>query len=99
MYEILNSDQYDENTPIVVVCNKQDLKFPNSRKIVESNLSNEIENIKQVKQKNNLEDAQIGTLFSMKTKFNFGMFKNVHFLESDKTSRFESLVTLINKLL
>lgn len=100
IYDILNNEHFDESTPMVIVCNKQDLKFPKSKKIVESDLNQEIENIKQIKQKNNLEEtSQMGTLFSMRTKFNFNLFKNVHFVETDKNSKFESLKNSINNLI
>jgi signal recognition particle receptor subunit beta len=49
--------------PIVIACNKQDLKFAKSKKIIESELKTEVENIKTIKQKNNIDDtAQLGTL-------------------------------------
>jgi signal recognition particle receptor subunit beta len=100
LYDILNNENFDEMTPIIVACNKQDLKFPKSKKIVESDMANEIENIKQIRQKNNLEDSsQIGALFSMRTKFNFSMFKNVQFVETDKKSGFESVINLLKSLL
>lgn len=65
LYEILNNDQFNEDVPIVIACNKQDTKFPKSKKIVEMELNNEVENIKNIKQKNNLEEdaSQIGSLF------------------------------------
>lgn len=65
IYDILNSDQFSENVPILIACNKQDTKFPKSKKIVEMELNGEIENIKNIKQKNNLDEdaAQIGSLF------------------------------------
>ena len=62
IYEILNSQNYDETVPIVIACNKQDLKFAKSKKIVESELKSEVDNIKNIKQRNNIEDSNIGTL-------------------------------------
>ena len=35
IYEVLNSQNYDEAVPIIVACNKQDLKFAKSKKIIE----------------------------------------------------------------
>ena len=100
IYDILNNEQFDEMTPLIVACNKQDLKFPKSKKIIESDLNNEIENIKQIKQKNNLEEtSQMGALFSMRTKFNFTMFKNVQFVETDKPSGFESVIKMMKELI
>lgn len=73
IYDILNSDQFNESVPILIACNKQDNKFAKSRKIVENELGGEIENIKNIKQKNNLdEDAgQIGSLFVINIIFFF----------------------------
>ena len=53
---------------MLIACNKQDSKYPKSKKIIELELNNEIENIKNIKQKNNLDEdaAQIGTLFVKK---------------------------------
>jgi signal recognition particle receptor subunit beta len=63
IYEVLNSQNYDDKVPIIIACNKQDLKFAKSKKIVESELKAEVDNIKNIKQKNNIEDTnQIGTL-------------------------------------
>jgi signal recognition particle receptor subunit beta len=63
IYEVLNSQNYDETVPIIIACNKQDLKFAKSKKIVESELKAEVDSIKNIKQKNNIEDTnQIGTL-------------------------------------
>jgi hypothetical protein len=74
------------------------MKFPKTKKIIESELNNEIENIKLIKQKNNLDESnQMGSLYSMKAKFNFNNFKNVHFVECDKISQYNSLIEDINK--
>ncbi len=63
IYEVLNSQNYDETVPIIIACNKQDLRFAKSKKIIESELKAEVDNIKDIKQKNNIEDTnQIGTL-------------------------------------
>jgi signal recognition particle receptor subunit beta len=100
LYDILNNEQLDDTTPLIIACNKQDLKFPKSKKIIESDLNSEIESIKQMKQKNNLEDTtQMGALFSMRSKFNFNMFKNVYFVETDKTTGYQSLIKLIDTLI
>jgi len=100
LYDILNNEQFDDTTPLIIACNKQDLKFPKSKKIIESDLNSEIESIKLMKQKNNLEDtSQMGALFSMRAKFNFNMFKNVYFVETDKTTGYQSLIKLIDTLI
>jgi signal recognition particle receptor subunit beta len=100
LYDILNSEHFDEFTPIIIACNKQDLKFPKTKKIIEADLNNEIENVKLIKQKNNLEDtSQMGALFSMRTKFNFNLFKNVQFVETDKASGYQGLINLLNTLI
>lgn len=101
IYDILNSDRYDEaSTPLIVTCSKQDLKFAKSKKIIEAELTNEVENIKSIKQKNNLEEStQLGTLYSMKNKFSFKIFKNIHFVETDKSSSYSSLIKTIKELI
>ena len=64
LYDILNSDKYNEDLNLYVCCNKQDGGFPKSKKMIENELTKEIENLIKIKQKNNLEDKeQIGTLF------------------------------------
>jgi signal recognition particle receptor subunit beta len=100
LYEVLNSENFDEMTPVLIACNKQDSRFPKTKKLIETEMANEVENIKVIKQKNNLEDiSQMGSLFSMKSKFSFSMFKNVNFVETDKSSNYASLTKLINELL
>ena len=100
LYDILNSENFEDMVNIVVACNKQDLKFSKNKKLIESEISNEIENIKQIKQKNNLDDSStLGTLYNMKTRFKFDMFKNVHFVETDRISKFESLMEKMNELI
>ncbi len=100
LYDILNNENFDDSVPIIISCSKQDQKFPKSKKLVESDLANEIENIKNIKQKNNLEDSsQLGPLFSMRAKFNFSTFKDIHFVETDKTNGFESVIEVMKKVL
>jgi len=100
LYDILNNENFDDMINIIVACNKQDLKFSKNKKLIESEMSNEIENIKQIKQKNNLDDSStLGTLFNMKTKFKFDLFKNVHFVDTDKNSKYEFLIEKIRELI
>ena len=96
LYDILNSDKYTEDLILYVCCNKQDAGFPKSKKMIENELTKEIENLIKIKQKNNLDDKeQIGTLFQIKGKFSFKMFPNVVFLETDKKSEYQSLIEKI----
>ena len=96
LYDILNSDKYTEDLILYVCCNKQDAGFPKSKKMIENELTKEIENLIKIKQKNNLDDKeQIGTLFQIKGKFSFKMFPNVAFLETDKKSEYQSLIKKI----
>ncbi len=101
LYDILNNENFDEFCNIIIVCNKQDLKFSRNKKIIESELTSEIESIKQIKQKNNLEDiSTLGNLSNLKTKFKFDLYKNIQFVETDKNSKFESVIkTLKDNLL
>jgi signal recognition particle receptor subunit beta len=100
LYELVNSENFDEMTPVLIACNKQDSRFPKTKKLIETEMANEVENIKQIKQKNNLEDSsQIGALFAMKSKFSFYLFENIFFVETDKSSDYASLIKLINELL
>lgn len=100
LYDLLNSESFDDMINIIVACNKQDLKFSKNKKLIESEISNEIENIKTIKQKNNLDDSStLGTLFNMKTKFKFDMFKNVQFVDTMKNSKFQNLVEKIKELI
>ena len=93
LYDILNSDKYNEELNLYVCCNKQDGGFPKSKKMIENELTKEIENLIKIKQKNNLEEKeQIGTLFQMKGKFSFSMFSNVTFLETDMKSEYASVI-------
>ena len=96
LYDILNSDKYNEELNLYVCCNKQDGGFPKSKKMIENELTKEIENLIKIKQKNNLEDKeQIGTLFQIKGKFSFNMFSNITFLETDIKSEYNSLIKKI----
>ena len=96
LYDILNSDKYTEDLILYICCNKQDAGFPKSKKMIENELTKEIENLIKIKQKNNLDDKeQIGTLFQIKGKFSFKMFSNVTFIETDKKSEYQSLIKKI----
>jgi signal recognition particle receptor subunit beta len=93
LYDLLNSDKYNEDIHLFICCNKQDGGFPKSKKMIENELNKEIENLIKIKQKNNLEEKeQIGTLFQMKGKFSFNMFSNVTFLETDMKSEYASVI-------
>lgn len=65
IYDILNNDNFDENSNLVIVCSKSDSKFSKSKNIIESELTKEIDSRKLIKQKNNLEESndQNGKLF------------------------------------
>ena len=100
LYDILNSDKLNEDLKIFICCNKQDAGFPKSKKMIENELSKELENLIKIKQKNNLEDKeQIGTLFQSKGKFSFKSFDNVSFLETDKKSEYQSVIKNIKNAL
>ena len=100
LYDILNSDKYNEDLNLYVCCNKQDGGFPKSKKMIENELTKEIENLIKIKQKNNLEDKeQIGTLFQIKGKFTFKMFSNVTFLETDMKSEYKNVINKIKDTL
>ena len=100
LYDILNSDKYNEDLNLFVCCNKQDGGFPKSKKMVENELTKEIENLIKIKQKNNLEDKeQIGTLFQIKGKFSFKMFSNVTFIETDMKSEYINVIKKIKDTL
>ena len=100
LYDILNSDKLNEDLKIFICCNKQDAGFPKSKKMIENELSKELENLIKIKQKNNLEDKeQIGTLFQSKGKFSFKNFDNVSFLETDRKSEYQSLIKNIKNAL
>ena len=100
LYDILNSDKLNDDLKIFICCNKQDAGFPKSKKMIENELSKELENLIKIKQKNNLEDKeQIGTLFQSKGKFSFKSFDNVSFLETDKKSEYQSVIKAIKDAL
>ena len=100
LYDILNSDKLNDDLKILICCNKQDAGFPKSKKMVENELSKEIENLIKIKQKNNLEDKeQIGTLFQSKGKFSFKTYDNVSFIESDMKSEYQSIIKNIKNIL
>jgi len=65
IYDIIDSEHFNENLPVIIACNKQDLKFAKAKNIVEGELTNEIENLKKFKQSTTLEDntEQFGTLY------------------------------------
>ena len=63
-------------------------------------LRTELENLKKIKQKNHLEEqAEVGALFQMKKRFDFQMFKNISFVETDKNTQFASLILSCHKVL
>ena len=100
LYDILHSDKLNDDLKIFICCNKQDAGFPKSKKMIENELSKELENLIKIKQKNNLEDKeQIGTLFQSKGKFSFKSFDNVSFLETDKKSEYQSVIKNIKNAL
>ena len=100
LYDILNSDKLNDDLKIFICCNKQDAGFPKSKKMIENELSKELENLIKIQQKNNLEDKeQIGTLFQSKGKFSFKSFDNVSFLETDKKSEYQSVIKNIKNAL
>ena len=100
LYDILNSDKYNEDMNLFICCNKQEGGFPKSKKMVENELTKEIENLIKIKQKNNLEDKeQIGTLFQIKGKFSFKMFSNVTFIETDMKSEYINVIKKIKETL
>ena len=100
LYDILNSDKYTEDLNILVCCNKQDGGFPKSKKMIENELTKEIDNLIKIKQKNNLDDKeQIGTLFQIKGKFSFNMFSNLIFIETDQKSEYKTLIKKIKEVL
>lgn len=73
LYDIINNDNFDENSQLVIVCSKTDSKFSKSKNIIESELSKEIDSRKLMKQKNNLEESndQNGKLFVRIFLFSF----------------------------
>ena len=96
LYDILNSDKYNEEIQFFICCNKQDEGFPKSKKMIENELGKEIENLIKIRQKNNLDEKeQIGTLFQMKGKFSFNKFSNIAFLETDIKSEYSSVIKKI----
>ena len=100
LYDILNSDKLNDDLKIIVCCNKQDAGFPKSKKMIENEISKEIENLIKIKQKNNLEDKeQIGILFQSKGKFSFKTFDNVSFIETDMKSEYESIIKNVKNAL
>jgi signal recognition particle receptor subunit beta len=100
LYDILNSDKYNEDIHLCICCNKQDGDFPKSKKMIENELNKEIENLIKIKQKNNLEEKeQFGTLFQMKGKFAMKNFNNVSFLETDVKSEYATVVKKIKDVL
>ena len=100
LYDILNSDKYNEEIHFYICCNKQDAGFPKSKKMIENELNKEIENLIKIRQKNNLEEKeQIGTLFQMKGKFSFNKFSNITFLETDMKSEYSSVIKKIKDVL
>ena len=100
LYDILNSDKYNEDIQFFICCNKQDAGFPKSKKMIENELGKEIENLIKIRQKNNLDEKeQIGTLFQMKGKFSFNNFSNIIFIETDMKSEYSSVIKKIKDIL
>lgn len=68
LYDIINNDAFNDTLDLIVVCNKSDGKFAKGKNVIESELNNEIDSKKLIKQKNNLEDQsdQLGKLFVSK---------------------------------
>ena len=100
LYDILNSDKFNDEFSLLVCCNKQDGGFPKSKKMIENELTKEIENLIKIKQKNNLDDKeQIGNLFQMKGKFNFKIFNNITFIETDMKSEYNNVIKKIKDTL
>jgi len=96
IYDILNEESLDDSTKIFIVCNKSDSKFAKGRDVIESELTNEVEAKKVMKQKNTLEEqTKVGNLFSLKAKFSFKAYDNVCFVESTKDNEFKDLKELI----
>jgi GTPase SAR1 family protein len=64
-YDVINSEFFDENMSLIIVCNMTDKKFAKGSQLLQSELENEIDSKKKIKQKNNLEDQteQMGKLF------------------------------------
>jgi len=65
VYDIIDNEHFKESIPVIIACNKQDVKFAKASNIVENELVSEIENLKKFKQTTTLEDntEQFGTLY------------------------------------
>ena len=65
LYDIINSEEYDDESNLVIACNKSDLKFAKGKSVIEVELNNEVDAKKLIKQKTNLEDQsnELGKLF------------------------------------
>lgn len=65
LYNIINDNNFDDNSNLIIVCSKSDSKFAKSKTIIEAELSLEIDSRKKMKQKNNLEEQteQLGKLY------------------------------------
>jgi signal recognition particle receptor subunit beta len=69
LYEILNNiTVLSDKTPVLVICNKQDLQFAKKSTIVEIELEREIEEIRKVKRVTHDDNSKIGYLESIKKK-------------------------------
>ena len=92
LYEIINHESFDDDLRLIIACNKSDNKFSKGKTIIESELNNEVDSKKLIKQKNNLEETiQVGKLFNLKAKFLFKMYSNISFVECTKEDNFSSL--------
>lgn len=100
IYDIINEESLDESTKIIIVCNKSDSKFAKGKDVIESELTNEVEGKKVMKQKNTLEEqTKVGNLFNLKAKFSFKVYENIYFVESTKENEFNDLKVLLkNKI-
>lgn len=65
IYNIINSEDFDEESNMIIACNKSDLKFSKSKSIIENELNSEVDAKKLIKQKTNLdeENNQLGKLY------------------------------------
>ena len=72
VYDIVNDENFEEESELIIACNKSDNQFSKGKVIIESELNNEVDAKKQIKQKNNLDDQiKTGKIFNLKAKFNF----------------------------
>ena len=81
LYDIINSDSFNDDVELIIACNKSDAKFARAKNAIESDLNSVIDNQKLIKQKNNLEDQaeQMGKLFVRRNYlfFNFSFYLDI----------------------